>query len=66
LAQLPHRRLTAPIRAAAVDFHQIHGGLTTVEVALQLPVVAAGRLNTVAFWFDLHLNGDTAISSGAQ
>jgi len=31
---------------------------------LRLPIVAAGTVNAVAFWFDLHLDDEESITTG--
>lgn len=64
LAQLPHRCLTRPVKVFDFDFCAPAGTPYPTEAALQLEVVAGGRLNGVAVWFDLHLAEGVATTSG--
>ena len=36
------------------------------ENVLRLPIIAAGTVNAVAFWFDLHLDDHESITTGAR
>jgi protein arginine N-methyltransferase 7 len=63
LEALPHRRLTAPVRVLE-HFFDGRAGPRAREGVLRLPVVAAGTLNAVAFWFDLHLDDVETLSNG--
>jgi len=72
LDRLPHRRLTRPAKVFEFDFcQQLPAGSTSngsllypTEAAVALEVVAAGRLNAVVLWFDLHLEAGVALTSG--
>ena len=64
LDDIPHKRLTAP--AQVLDFRfdgmQRQQGRSNL---LKLEVAEAGTLNAIAFWFDLHLDAECTITTGA-
>ena len=63
LATLPHRRLSRPCRA----FEHFFEGTRRArgrENVLRLPIIRAGTVNAVAFWFDLHLDEEESITTG--
>ena len=65
LAQLPHRRLSRPCRAFEYFFEGVRRARGRENV-LRLPIVAAGTVNAVAFWFDLHLDDEESITTGGS
>jgi len=62
LDALPHRVLTKP-RRVFETFFDGGGGEGLQEGLLKFEVVADGLLNAVAFWFDLHLDEESSITS---
>ena len=65
LADVPHRRLTAPARVFEYFFEGAPRGRGRENI-LKLPVTASGTLTAVAFWFDLHLDAEESITTGAD
>ena len=65
LDAMPHKRLTRP--AQVFEFH-FQGARKAQgrETMLRLDTVAHGTLNAVAFWFDLHLDEQCTLTSGAS
>lgn len=67
LHQVPHRRLTAPIKLADFDLCAPAGTPYPKEMGpAQLEVVAAGRLTGLVVWFDLHLAEGVSLTSGVK
>ena len=64
LHQLPHRHLTRPVKLLDFDFCSPAGSLYPTGASVQLEVTAAGRVNAVVMWFDLHLAEGVALTSG--
>jgi hypothetical protein len=69
LHQLPHKALTAPARLGDFDFctpagSSCHGYPTDMSVTLR--ATAAGRLNSLVLWFDLHLAEGVSLTSGVR
>ncbi|KAF8066293.1 Art7 [Scenedesmus sp. PABB004] len=63
LAHLPHTALTRPAKVFDFDFASPPGSPYPTEAEVQLEVTAAGRLNAVALWFDLHLAPGVSLTS---
>ena len=64
MGTIPHKRLTEPCKV----FDFCFDGVSKVrgrDNLLKLRVTADGTLNAVAFWFDLHLDSQASITSGA-
>ncbi|KAK9836263.1 hypothetical protein WJX81_000365 [Elliptochloris bilobata] len=55
LADMPHRVLTHPARVFNYSFEGAQKARSRENI-LRLEVIAEGRLNAIAFWFDLHLD----------
>lgn len=66
LHHLPHKLLTAPAKLADFDFCAPSGTPYPKEMDTQLEVVAAGQMNVVVVWFDLHLAEGVSITSGER
>lgn len=66
LSHTPHARLTRPVKALEFDFSAPSGSAFATEAGLTLQAEAAGCLNAVVLFFDLHLAEDIMISSGMQ
>ena len=64
LDDIPHKRLTAPSQVFDFRFDgmQKQQGRSNL---LKLEVAQAGTLNAIAFWFDLHLDAECTITTGA-
>ena len=62
LRDIPHRRLTRPKKVFEFFFD---GALksTAQEGVIKLEPIAAGHLNAVCFWFDLHLDEEATITT---
>ena len=61
-----HRALSAPFEVARFDFRALPDAAddrAPRRVPLTVPVTAGGRVHAVAFWFDLHLDGATTLST---
>lgn len=63
LADIPHRRLTKPVKVLEQWFDGGERKGRGRESMLKLEVVAGGLLNAVAFWFDLHLDDCETLTS---
>jgi protein arginine N-methyltransferase 7 len=64
LDHLPHKRLTRPVKVFDLDFCAPAGSPYPTDAALQLEATAAGKLNAVVVWFDLHLAEGVSLTSG--
>ena len=65
LADLPHRRLTAPAKVSETFFDGEKRPRPR-DSLVKLDVVATGTLNAVVFWFDLHLDEVESVTSGKK
>ena len=65
LAEVPHRRLSAPVRVFEYFFEGARRGRGRENI-LKLPITASGTVTAIAFWFDLHLDDVESITTGAQ
>ena len=63
LDELTHTRLTKPCKAFEYFFEGERKGRGRDNM-VKLEVIAEGRMNAVAFWFDLHLDQEESICSG--
>lgn len=63
LEDVPHRRLTNPAQVFKFRFDGV-GKARGRNNLLGLEVVAPGKLNAVAFWFDLHLDEQCSLTTG--
>ena len=52
-----------PIPVFDFDFYDTESNMLPAEVPLEVTITAAGVCNAVAFWFDLHLDEDTRLST---
>lgn len=64
LHQLPHKQLTGPTKLVDFDLCGPAGTPYPREMLLQLEVLAAGQLNGLVVWFDLHLAEGVSLTSG--
>ncbi len=62
---MPHKRLTKPAQAFEYFFEGMRKGQQRDHL-IKLEVTAAGTLNAIAFWFDLHLDEDESITTGER
>lgn len=63
LSRIPHRRLSAPCKVFNFSFN----GLSKIrgrDNLLKLKAEQEGTLNAIVFWFDLHMDSDTTITTG--
>ena len=65
LADIPHRRLTAPCRVFEYFFEGVRRGRGRENI-LKMPITASGTVTAIAFWFDLHLDDVESITTGVQ
>lgn len=65
LAEVPHVRLTAPLKVFRFEWDGA-GNRRGRENLLQLPITASGTLNAIVFWFDLQLDAESIVTSGAR
>lgn len=64
LHHIPHKALTRPAKLADFDFCAPAGTPYPKEMQASLDVTAAGKMNGLVMWFDLHLAEGVSISSG--
>jgi type III protein arginine methyltransferase len=64
LGNTPHKVLTKPVRIFEYAFDGT-GNPRGRDNMVRLEVVEDGVLNAIAFWFDLHLDEHTVITTGA-
>lgn len=64
ITDLPHTMLTNPVKVFDFDLGGPVGSLPPREALLAAPVVAAGTVTDVLYWFDLHLTDDLVRTSG--
>ena len=64
LADIPHKRLTRPARVFDLRFAGQRKPQAR-DAMVRLDTVAAGTLNAVVYWFDLHLDERSSLCSGA-
>lgn len=63
LDKLPHTCLTKPCKALEFFFEGDSKGRGRDNI-MKLEVIAAGLMNAVAFWFDLHLDEQVSLCTG--
>lgn len=63
LDDMPHKVLTRPAQAFEYFFEGIRKGQQRDHL-VKLEVTAAGTLNALAIWFDLHLDEEESITTG--
>lgn len=51
------------MQCLAFDFYQARDNLQPQETALSLPIHTSGLCNALAFWFELHLDEATSLST---
>lgn len=64
LHHIPHKPLTRPAKLADFDFCAPEGTPYPKQMQAALDVTAAGKMNGLVVWFDLHLAEGVSISSG--
>ena len=64
LDDVPHKRLTASSQVFDFRFDGMRKQQGRSNL-LKLEVTQAGTLNAIAFWFDLHLDAECTITTGA-
>jgi hypothetical protein len=57
----PHRLLSATLELARFDFRRLPAGETLRPIAAA--ITADGTAQAMAFWFDLHLDAETTLST---
>ena len=61
MAREPHRLLSATLELAQFDFRRLPDGETSRPVTAA--ITADGTAHAMAFWFDLHLDAETTLST---
>lgn len=69
LQQEPHKTLSNPFPLKKYNFHQLTEALAFSEMLKEqkrVRITNDGQLQAVAFWFDLHMDGEKSYSSGPR
>ncbi|KAK9863045.1 hypothetical protein WJX84_000363 [Apatococcus fuscideae] len=65
---LPQQRdswlpLGKPQQVMGFDFYEAQANMEPLQVPMELPVDVAGICNAIAFWFELHLDNETTLTT---
>ena len=58
------KSLSKAYRVCSIDFHQTDLNMQPFQADLELDIACDGVFNAIAFWFNLHLDEETILSSG--